>query len=124
MRGAFYCYGAAPAIARAAAIYHSVLKELTMTAIEDELLQRVICCRCSAYVPEAYRRVAHSAMSCAGCLRARGPATVARVFIFAAIDLVVPQSVNELVVLLARAAYAKWKRGDLLPLDPEPRLTP
>jgi len=34
------------------------------------------------------------------------------------------QAVNELVVLVARAAYAKWKRGDLLPLDLEPRLTP
>ena len=34
------------------------------------------------------------------------------------------QAVNELVVMLARAAYAKWKRGDLLPLDLEPRLTP
>jgi hypothetical protein len=33
-------------------------------------------------------------------------------------------AVNELVAILARAAYAKWKRGDLLPLDLEPRLTP
>jgi hypothetical protein len=33
------------------------------------------------------------------------------------------QAVNELVVMLARAAYAKWKRGDLLPLDVEPSVT-
>lgn len=28
------------------------------------------------------------------------------------------EAVDELVVLLARAGYAKWKRGELLPLEP------
>jgi hypothetical protein len=84
----------------------------------NELLQRVICHRCTAYVPETNRRVEHSAMTCGECLLGRGPHPAARVFILAAIGLVAPQAVNELVVLLARAAYAKWKRGELLPLEP------
>ena len=34
------------------------------------------------------------------------------------------RAVDKLVVMLARAAYAKWKRGELLPSDLEPTLTP